>query len=305
MLRRSAWVLLCAALLFVISLLLMPHPSTCKQGSFLAKWITLPSFPDRPYILYAPSAVNDAIPLVVVLHGGGGPLGSPENMLELSGWEEQAHTECFAAVFPRGRAADPTRPPQPNGDKKGYNPIVWSTTGESTEDEQYIHALISDIETMVHIDTSRIYATGFSNGGTFAYILSAHMSDTFAAVVPVEVAIEKNLLPYRPVSIMRISGFVADSDASPQLTADDPIRAWSYAIGCKEEGPSHSDEQIFLYRFTSCASGTEAASLYVRGMGHAYPGLAELFETSGSNAISATIEAWRFFEAHPRQIPSE
>ena len=61
------------------------------------------------------------------------------------------------------------------------NPVTKNTT----DDFGFISKMINEISSEFNINTLRIYATGFSNGGDMSYALANILSDKFAAVAPV------------------------------------------------------------------------------------------------------------------------
>src|SRR4051812_30000520 len=61
---------------------------------------------DRSYLLHLPDPLpNKPLPLVVVLHGGG---GSAESALKMTGFDAMADQAGFIVVYPNG--SDKTRP---------------------------------------------------------------------------------------------------------------------------------------------------------------------------------------------------
>src|SRR5205085_8281935 len=61
---------------------------------------------------------------------------------------------------------------------------VWEvdSTTHAARDVEFVAALIDTLEAEYHIDSSRIYANGLSNGGGMSFILSCTLSNRIAAV---------------------------------------------------------------------------------------------------------------------------
>lgn len=56
------------------------------------------------------------------------------------------------------------------------------------------------------IDDDRIYATGFSNGGMFTYLLWAERPDIFAAYAPIAARLPASVRPARPRPLFHVAG---------------------------------------------------------------------------------------------------
>jgi len=120
----------------------------------------------RTFIMHvAPSLRPDVpVPLVLILHGGG---GTGKGMEQFTGFSPLADRDGFIAVYPDaidrnwndGREA-PAIPSQRAG----------------IDDVAFISTLISSISSRYHVDPKRIYATGISNGGFMSQLLAARLS---------------------------------------------------------------------------------------------------------------------------------
>ena len=56
------------------------------------------------------------------------------------------------------------------------------------EDVEFVKLMLAKLTSLYKVDSNRIYASGFSNGGGFAGILACRMPDTFAAVAALSAA---------------------------------------------------------------------------------------------------------------------
>jgi polyhydroxybutyrate depolymerase len=71
------------------------------------------------------------------------------------------------------------------GDMRGKLPGWQHSAGENGDrDLKFVDAMIETLRGKYSVDADRIYATGFSNGGFFCYLLWAARPQTFAAVAP-------------------------------------------------------------------------------------------------------------------------
>ena len=133
----------------------------------------------RSYILHLPPSYNgeNEMPLVVVLHGGGGNAG---NIEKLTGFSEKADKEGFIVVYPDG-----------SGMFDRYL-LTWNTgfccgyaLKNNIDDVGFIRTLIGYLQEKYAINPNMIYVTGISNGGMMSYRLGAELSDIVAAIAPV------------------------------------------------------------------------------------------------------------------------
>lgn len=96
----------------------------------------------------------------------------------------------------------------PEGVGHAWAPAPYAqTTGE--EDLAFIRVLLDDLISHHPVDPSRVFATGFSNGGGFAAYLGCRMPEDFHAVVPVGAAYYDSIhvdCSERPVARLDIHG---------------------------------------------------------------------------------------------------
>ena len=131
---------------------------------------------EREALIVAPARQTDSkLPLLFVFHGHGGNMHSAE------------HGQAFHQSWPEAIVAYPQGLPTPGflGDMRGMLPGWQHDAGESGDrDLKFVDAIIETLRAKYSIDENRIYATGFSNGGFFCYLLWAQRPQTFAAVAP-------------------------------------------------------------------------------------------------------------------------
>src|SRR5882757_2831509 len=146
----------------------------------------------RSYIVYRPTALSAAAPLVVMLHGGFGSASQAEKSYH---WDAEADAGHFLVAYPDGLNR------------------AWNAGGgccgapgrTGTDDIGFITAMVSAIEYAVPVDADRIYATGISNGGIMAYDLACH-TKVFAAI-GADSATELGGCPYPvPISVIAVHG---------------------------------------------------------------------------------------------------
>lgn len=267
---------------------------------------------ERSYWIHIPDPheVSPGVPLVIVIHGGG---GSGEQAAKQYGWIEKSDEAGFIAVFPNGSG------------RMGDKLLTWNAGNccgyaldEGVDDVGFLRAMIADLEAVYKINPRRIYATGMSNGGMMSYRLACELSDKLAAVGPVAGALNiEPCEPKHPVSVIAVHG---TEDASVRYEGGKPEKKADWH---DRTDTSVAESTGFWIRYNECAkpqtveetgnirietwgggrNGTEVKLISVVGGTHAWPGGARgaRFLEEPSQEISATKEIWKFFDAHPRQ----
>ena len=131
---------------------------------------------DREYVLHIPTGYDEAVPLplVVVFHGY--TMNASEQATE-SRLPALGDEEGFITVFPEGRG----------------NQQRWLFELDSAEiditttspDIVFVTDLLDKLSIELNVDTDRVYAVGFSNGGWMASAVACTLPDRFAAAAPV------------------------------------------------------------------------------------------------------------------------
>ena len=147
---------------------------------------------DRWYLLTTPSEDDGktALPLVLDIHGLLEGAIVHSKMSQFSGFADQ---HGFVLATPQGSGT----------------PIQWNVKPDlkANPDLQYMTDLLDQIEAEQCIDTSRVYATGLSNGAFMSSVLACTMADRFAAVAPVSGVIRPTSCdPSRPVPLLAFHG---------------------------------------------------------------------------------------------------
>ena len=257
---------------------------------------------ERTYVLHIPS-VHDpsrAAPVVLIFHGFG---LNAEEMMRITGFNAQADTSGFIAVYPNG-----------TGRKSSWNggDCCGEAAARKVDDVGFVRALIEDLSKLVNIDQKRIYATGFSNGAIMAYRLACELSDQIAAIAPVSATqAVQTCQSGRPVSVIHFHG--TNDQLNPYdggygpggmvnfAPVKDTIQFWAKQNGCPVQGQVTESGNIVNERYSPCAQGTAVELYTIVGGEHAWPGGESVSEEIGAptTEISATPLIWEFFAAHP------
>lgn len=113
-----------------------------------------------------------AVPLVVHLHGSG---GSGIAVGPGSGWVPKSDAAGFIVAFPNG------------GVRVSSGGWQWNTYFQdpSPDDVGFLLVLIRRLQTDYHIDDSRIYLSGHSNGASMTNTFAGVHANLLAAIAPV------------------------------------------------------------------------------------------------------------------------
>src|SRR5262249_45644628 len=123
----------------------------------------------RPASVYVPAAApNEALPLVLLLHGYGSTGSELEGIMRFGA---VAESKRFLYCFPDGTK-----------DKNGaqfWNASEACCDGFDTgvDDSGYLQGLIEAIGTRFPLDRKRVFVVGHSNGGFMAYRMACEHSD--------------------------------------------------------------------------------------------------------------------------------
>ena len=271
----------------------------------------------RSYRLFVPTGLKDseAIPLVLVFHGGGRTGWGTER---LTGFSDLAEKEPFIVAYPNGVG---------RSWNDGRDTTVSRAHRDHIDDVHFVAAMIDVISKKYRIDPKRIYATGISNGAIFSHYLGANLATRIAAIAPVVGGIAEpfdgRFKPEQPVSVLILQGTddplvpfdggeVAGGKRGRIISTADTVKKWTQRDGC---GPapeiakiidSDPDDGCEAERSTwsSCRDGTEVTLYTLRGAGHTWPGgaqyLPQRFIGKVCRDIDATQVIWDFFKRHAK-----
>ncbi len=154
-----------------------------------------------------------ALPAIVFFHGHRSSGKSVMNGSVRSTFGEAG----YAVIAPNG----PMRP--------GADYRYWPgrpMNGESRDDIAFTEAVIDDVASRIPLDRDRILVSGFSAGGSMAWMIACYNGDMFAGYVPVAGALRRPApdteCPGGPARMLHIHGF-ADAQVPLEGRA---IRDW-------------------------------------------------------------------------------
>jgi polyhydroxybutyrate depolymerase len=268
----------------------------------------------RTFITHIPSSYtgSDSVPLVFVLHGGG---GTANGMISFSEFDLESDTSGFIAVFPQGAV------PASSG---GFTWADGRGTPADTagiDDVGFISALIDNLNNHYEINNSKVYACGMSNGGFMSQRLAVELNNKIAAVASVGSTIDSSQVstyqPALPVPVLLINGvddpFVpfdggqVNGSQGYAISSFDLFNFWFQKNNCTGQidsiqlpdiVPSESST-ITKYYNHNCDCNSQIVLYKVNGGGHTWPGVPnfwyELIAGQTNEDIHASVEIWGFF----------
>lgn len=243
---------------------------------------------ERSYLLHIPPGVDGihAVPVVFAFHGAG---EQPATLQLSSGFNEVADNNRFVLAYPEGMGNTW------NGGSKCCGYAVLN----NIDDQAFVREMLSDLGTIVSVDTKRVYATGFSNGGVLSYRLACEMSDVFAAIAPVAGTLDhRPCQPQQPVSVLHVQG-MADRTVPYEgggplgfSPLEEVIATWVDINGCPSSAKvDNPTDKITRSSYAPCKAGTAVEVYAIESGGHAWV-------SKYVYPLSETI--WAFFAAHPK-----
>lgn len=268
---------------------------------------------ERSYVVRAPAKTSpnaSRVPLVLVLHGGGGNAANAENM---TGFTEKARQEGFIVVYPdgTGRLEDKL--------------LTWNAghccayaMKNDVDDVGFLSALIDELIRRYPVDAHRVYVTGMSNGGMMTHRAGRALSGKIAAIAPVVATVfGDEEIPVHPVPALMINGMLDENvphqggapggrgargwDGTPTQPALKQAEFWARANGCKPIPDKEENAQWIAWR-SSCPAAAHVVLYLVKDNGHAWPGgqPGSRRGNTPSTALNATDVIWNFFQAHSK-----
>ena len=292
---------------------------------------TISGFPNRQYDLHIPSGYDGVTPLpvVLVLHGGGGDREIAKKTACPSA--DQSSANCFSptadrkgfiVVYPDGTSgpAMKFRTWNAGGGDGGWQCVSGNACNAGIDEKAYFTALLTDLKGAVHYDEHRVFATGHSNGAAMSEALACELPDLIAGIAPVAGGNQYSTTRpcTAPTPVLEIHGTddpcwpfdggaisCADTNPGSKIGVTATLAGWTTRNGCSAGKvttmlpDTTNDGTTVLRHAYNCPAGSEVELYEVIGGGHTWPS-----GSGGANAgtistdISANQVILDFFAAH-------
>jgi len=224
----------------------------------------------RTYVLHVPTGTAANPPLMFVLCGHGMTGAQQQSSTQM---DKIADREKFIVVYP-----DPI-----SGN--------WDQAGDS--DFKYYLALLDSLDAKYHVDKSRVYCAGFSQGAGMTHGVGCGYADKFAAIAPVSGNIPANCKPARPIPMFLTFGTkdIATPDKFMQSA-----QTWATLDGCpstptvtRPYPAANASSVVTRITWGPCKNGTQVIADSIKGGPHEWP-------MDTKTKVNNSEEVWSFFK---------
>jgi polyhydroxybutyrate depolymerase len=245
--------------------------------------------------------VSKKYPLVLAFHGGS-PLGY-QSIQYQSRLSEKSDTAGFIVVYPEGVKVAGNRTWNAGG-------CCAPATTLNIDDVGFVNSLLNTLFRSRPVDTTRVYATGFSNGALLSYKLANQLTNRFAAVAIVEGSFVS--YPWRPSRSVPIISFHSYQDQNikyyggvttgatgtyfPPQDSMFSVISSNYACVVKKEILFQNINKYDHFRYSNCLCNSVIEQYVSYDGEHSWAGGLATGGTTVSNQFSATYLMWKFFQ---------
>lgn len=263
------------------------------------------------YVIPSNYSGKKKVPLVFDFHGSN---SNPTVQLKRSHWDEVAEREGFVVMALAGSL---------NGELP--NTHAWNvpgvTAGEGADESLAIRDAVKLAKDTFCIDSTKVYASGYSGGGRMLsqYICNGYGDFAAAGFVMglrAGTPVEENGVwrprrdscqPSRPVSIIAFSGmkdhvnpFDGGGKAYWRYGGEVALHRWAELNGCETRSQTETGSSADVSRYLGCRAGTSVMSYVIANADHAWPARSVLFRLASAGnetirEVDATDRMWDFF----------
>ena len=219
---------------------------------------------ERTFFISVPVEVSTPRPAVTMWHGCG---SSPEKFELESQMNVNAAERNVYNIYPQGTGTP----------RLGWNAgFSQCSTGGLVNDVDFARAVVLYAIENLCVETTEIYAAGFSNGGSMVFNLTCAMSDTFSAFSFTGASMPQATYPaacgaafVRPVLGMCGSQDGCSSGMASWLTAYSGISNCTDGVNTTEYSATTT-----CHEHATCGAGEKSPLSYcmVQGLGHCWSG---------------------------------
>jgi len=244
----------------------------------------------------------NATPVVFAMHGGG------QTMAEFAGQHPALFAKCdfenVLLVLPE--ALDHPKTRETLWMNKPFDYVV--------DDRVSFTNLLEHLAVALNVDRKRVYACGFSGGGSFSHWLAATTTNLLAAIAPVCTQTGWNEpdetgpivappSPLEPIAVLMVRGTLDSKrpfngglnvDGVQCRSAADDVAYWTAGNSCVGPPIITSSGNLTRWQYLNCAGTTVVELVAVGGMPHIWPDAADGFN------YDANVQVIDFLLQHSR-----
>ncbi len=261
------------------------------------------------YTAYPAHQLTKNMPVVIVLHGGG---GNGQNAAAMTGFDKLAVQEGFIAVFPDGNA------------RGRMNLRTWNAKHccayamkSQADDVGFLTAVIDDVVKRFDANADAVFMTGLSNGGMMTHHYAAARPDKLKAAAPVISGLfGDEVMPHKAVPMLIINSVLDKSipvdgghtggraknqwDGTPFKPISYQGAFWAANNGCEVSGPNTTKYQLYQVDKFDCPINADVMHYITYDGGHSWPGGQKGTKRADgpSEAFNASSLIWSFFSTY-------
>lgn len=257
----------------------------------------------RTFMVHLPTGYSpiQRYPVVLAFHGGG--LLGYQSIQFQSGLNQKSDSAGFILIYPEGLKIFGNRTWNAGG-------CCAPSTTQNVDDVGFVDALLNDLFSGRLVDTTRVYATGFSNGALLCYRLANQLTHRLAAIAPV--AGDLVFYPWNPSRAIPIVSFHSYQDQNVKYQGgvtigatgtyfppqDSMFSVISSNYGCqvKKDTLFHAAGQYDHFKYYNCACNAVIEQFVSFDGEHSWPGGKSSGGISVSQQFDATYHMWKFFQ---------
>ena len=238
----------------------------CAMASSAAQYNDLKTIQsggvERQYFIYVPDNLKPNSPMFISCHGMNQDYQYQKTQMR---WMPlAADTASFVVVFPVGVAGTAWGRPYTTG---------WNI--DNMTDVNFMLDIIDEVKTDYNIDDTRVYMSGFSLGGVFAYYMAQKVPDRIAAVVSFSGydITGASISCSRPIPIFHLHG--TSDDVMNYSGVESYLKKWYQLFNCPSQPVinnipecSHLQGSATLTTYGTCDCEVEVKLLTIPGIGH-------------------------------------
>ncbi|WCL49495.1 alpha/beta hydrolase family esterase [Leptospira sp. GIMC2001] len=264
---------------------------------------------ERSFHYYLPTSYNpkNPLPVIFILHGGG---GSPQSMINLTRISDHAERKNFIAVYPQGYG-------NRWNDGRGIQGSIADE--KNIDDEKFILNLKSFFINNFSTDSGRFGILGFSNGGFMTWKLACSEQNEFhkysSVAAGISVPIYNQCKPKHYKSMLLIFGekdeVVPFSGGKIQTSLNgktsylgetksyyDSLDFWSRINSCQNQNTEFisdvnrkDSKAILKTTYKNCASNVELEGYAIKNLNHIWPNGFYYHSENNFGYLSSEIDA--------------
>lgn len=276
----------------------------------------------RSYYVHVPRSYNGEtpMPVVIALHGA---FSKAKTLQRRTGFNTLADQEGFIVIYPQGIGL--------MGMLRHWNSghCCGKALKDEIDDVGFVMSVVDDVASRLHIDRTRLYVTGFSNGGMLAHRIAAERAASIAAAAPVSATIGGRPAgdepewtipaPAVPVPILMMHGTADEhvpyeggqgpkSPGKPiPLSVSRSVEFWVKQNGCQPDPSSESERggRVLRQDWKGCRSDAAVVLYTLKGWDHRWPGPLDLDQPEADDEALRGFDAariiWDFFKRYRKE----